>query len=742
MSTHPSIEFLTKFHPSTAWCLSACTPDREKMETRSFTDAAQALRWIEAWNGERNIYFHVNPARDAAARKKLSKEDIAAVAWLHVDMDPPNGGPSDPAWRSEALGRIKDFAVPPTAVVFSGNGFGVFWKLEAPIILDGSTEAADAAGLFNRKLSETFGGDNCHNIDRLMRLPGTMNLPGERKTAKGRVPVRAELVLFNDNVHPISAFSKAKPVQQKTCAGELGYNDDAKAVAVDNLNQLDQWGGVPPAIKEMIVTGRGAPKAGDDSRSAHLFDAICGLMRHGVPDAYILGLITDTGWKISESVLDKKGGAEKYAQRQIENARKFVGDEKRTRGASPEGSAVGEDFARNDNGAIYKTARNVEIGIRKLGGVPYFNLLSRRAVIDGFPGDQGSTNNADRYVRVEMDKRFHFTPAKDLIRDVIEQMAHSNPRHPVQEYLSSLTWDKTERLPTMLATLFGAEDNAVTAVIGTKWMISAVARAMQPGCKVDYMLILEGPQGIKKSTALEKLFGQTWVNASHCRIDDKDAMQTLRGKWLRIIEECDSFSKKDTSDVKQFITATQDTYRASYARESEDNLRQNVFAGTTNKEHYLTDDTGNRRFWPVTCTTIDIERTLEFRDQLWAEAAARYNAGEKWWLEDAAIEKQLQADQEIRSVIESSVMKERIASLIAGRTGKIKTVTIIDALRTAGQGDEVRNTRSAQMEIAQALRALGWRKCKSNGLIHYSNGEGPMLEGSDLGPQESKNRHF
>ena len=326
-----AVEFLRRWSPLGPWVLTAIQPDRKAITTETFrpADMRRLTEWLETFNGRRNIYFHVNPVmRDMT--KKADREDIKEVAWLHVDID-PRAGEDLEAERARALGLLQHnlpLGVPsPTVIVFSGGGYQGFWRLDTPIPVNGDLGLAEDAKRYNQQLELLFGADQCHNIDRIMRLPGTVNLPDARKAKKGREPVLAELVEFcEDRLYSLDQFKPAPAVQMPS---EQGFSGGGKTVHVsgnierlNDVTDLDAWG-VPDRVKVIIVQGRHPeePKQGDNSRSAWLFDAICQLVRCEVPDQVIFSIVTDPEYGISESVLDKGTNAEKYAIRQIERAK-------------------------------------------------------------------------------------------------------------------------------------------------------------------------------------------------------------------------------------------------------------------------------------------------------------------------------------------------------------------------------------------------------------------------------------
>ncbi len=249
-------------------------------------------------------------------------------------------------------------------------------------------------------------------------------------------------------------------------------------------------------------------------------------------------------------------------------------------------------------------------------------------------------------------KTFAFEPSADRTQAAVELVARKNAFHPVRDYLKALEWDRVPRLDMMLSTYFTAQDTAWSRAVSSRWMISAVARAMQPGCQADCMLVLESRQGTRKSTGLEALCpNKTWFSDSKLPIGDKDAYQQLARTWIYEISELDSFKGREVTSIKGFISARSDRYRPPYGRMTVDKPRHTVFAGTTNETEYLEDRTGGRRFWPVLCLgVVDTAALARDRDQLWAEAATRYGAGESWYLETVELNETAEAEQEARAV--------------------------------------------------------------------------------------------
>ena len=227
------------------------------------------------------------------------------------------------------------------------------------------------------------------------------------------------------------------------------------------------------------------------------------------------------------------------------------------------------------------------------------------------------------------------------IGDAVLLAMQSCMRHPVREYLLSLKWDGVARADTIFIDYLGAEDTEYTRTVTRKALIGAVARIMQPGCKHDHILVLVGPQGCRKSTTLAKL-GKSWFSDSFYTVQGKEAYEQIQGFWLIEMGEMAATRKAELESIKQFVSKQSDSYRAAYAKRTQEHPRQCAFFGTTNDDEFLRDATGGRRFWPVTVTDKGRETgdyfTAEIVDQVWAEIVMRYSTGENWYLDNAKIE--------------------------------------------------------------------------------------------------------
>jgi predicted P-loop ATPase len=239
----------------------------------------------------------------------------------------------------------------------------------------------------------------------------------------------------------------------------------------------------------------------------------------------------------------------------------------------------------------------------------------------------------------------------------IQAVARENPFHPVRDYLNGLAWDRKPRLDQWLTRYVGVEDNRYVRAVGSRFLRSAVARVFKPGCQADNMLILEGPQGILKSSVL-RVLAEPWFADRISQFGSKDSAMEVAGIWLFEMSELDALTKTSNSAIKSFVSRRSDRFRPPYGKHVIDHPRQCVFAGTINPvEGYLKDPTGARRFWPVACGDIDLESLARDRDQLWSEAVVHFMAGAPWWLETPSLEALAQAEQKARYQVDASTEK-------------------------------------------------------------------------------------
>lgn len=292
----------------------------------------------------------------------------------------------------------------------------------------------------------------------------------------------------------------------------------------------------------------------------------------------------------------------------------------------------------------------------------------------------------------------------ETVHQAVLAYAHMNRVNPPKDWLLSLQnkWDGVSRIGGFLQNYMGAENSEYTAAVSKNFFIALVARIFRPGCKVDNMLVLEGSQGRKKSTALKALGGEwfTECNEPLGAGSNKDFYAILRGKMIVEIAELDSFSKADTARIKAIITTATDRYRAPYAKVAQEVPRTSVFVGTTNEDEYLADPTGGRRFWPVKTGHIDADRIAEDREQLFAEAVCAYRDRPVWWelpLEEA------RALQDARR--RGDVWEECVRDFLLGR----EQASMLEVIKGALKLDDITKIDQRMMNrVSAALKVCGW----------------------------------
>jgi predicted P-loop ATPase len=294
--------------------------------------------------------------------------------------------------------------------------------------------------------------------------------------------------------------------------------------------------------------------------------------------------------------------------------------------------------------------------------------------------------------------------SKDVTHQAVDRRAHECRFHPLRNYLRGLEWDRRERISKFFPLYFGTDASDYAAAIGKMFLISMVARIFKPGCKADHMVVLEGPQGTLKSTACSILGGDYFSDNLPEISAGKDVSQHLRGKWLIEVSEMHAMSRAGSTLLKAFISRQVEQYRPSFGRREVTEPRQCIFIGSTNRDMYLKDETGGRRFWPIKTGDIDIDALTRDRDQFFAEAVHCYNGGVQWWPDKDFERQHIAPEQAAR--YEADVWQENIAAYLKTNT----KVTIGQVAKDALHMETQRIGRAEQNRISAALEHLGWHR--------------------------------
>lgn len=688
--TAGAILFLEQLHPKETRHLVAIWPTGQ-VEGHAFRcdEPDRAFEWIEQKQGKANLYFQVNYVAPAFRGAKAKKADIVSAGYLHVDIDD----------ASEAvLDRIRNSHLAPTASVFSGGGYHVYYRL---------AEACHDLSLIeslNRELARKLGGDNCHNVDRIMRLPGTLNLPNKKKLAHGRKVALAYVVA------DLTDWSRAYSIDQFGAAEDRqrSVSSVATSAPLGPIKPVD-LASLPTSIaantRTLIFDGDdpeapiGTPNARYKSRSEPLFRVCCDLARAGVTDEVAVAILINPEFGISTSVLEKRKPQE-YALRQITSARKVAGD-------------GWPDVDRS--GRPRPTLRNTMVAIQRLGVHCEFDVFHRRKIVGGHILQQYAGEMDDDVcarLRTLIIEAYHFDPGKEHTRDAVNALALDNAHHPIRDYLDKLAWDQTPRINTFLSIYFGAEETPLNNKISRVMLIAAVRRIRKPGVKFDQIIVLEGPQGSGKSTALLILAGgpENFSDADILSLDPKAQMEGLEGVWIYEISELEGISRADTNKVKSFASRSTDRGRPAYGHFRENRPRQNIFVGTTNDDKYLRDQTGNRRFWPVRTGDVKLEELACDRDQLWAEAAHYEALGESLFLPEE-LWPAASAEQEAR--VEDDPWFDVLCDVEGDRYGEFVRISTEDLLTVKLQILPDRLQQFHTKRLAGIMRKLGWEGPKN-----------------------------
>ena len=365
---------------------------------------------------------------------------------------------------------------------------------------------------------------------------------------------------------------------------------------------------------------------------------------------------------------------------------------------------------RNNAPAKSKTKRHYNLINAAWGERLRFNELTQKVELDGEPI---KLNRAWLKSVKDFDIDISAEKAIAIVLDIAEERSYS----PVRDYLSSVAAISNPiDLDNLAYRYFGTSDPLHAAML-KRTLIAAVARVFQPGCKVDTLTILQGAQGTMKSTFWRTLTGDTWFTDNLNDANEKDEKLKLRRYWLLEFSEFETaYKRKEVEQLKAFLSSQVDSLRPPYGREVEDFPRTSIFVGTTNRQEFLHDPTGERRYWVIpVAQRIPIEQLREERDRIWAAAVQAYRQGERWWLtpeEDALL---VEANQGWQA---SDSWESVIVKYLSTRS----RCTIGEVLEDAIKIDTAHQGKAEQMRVADILRRNNWMKCgqkKVSGKVHY-----------------------
>lgn len=370
-----------------------------------------------------------------------------------------------------------------------------------------------------------------------------------------------------------------------------------------------------------------------------------------------------------------------------------------------------DQFKVNQHGKPIATdPQNIRVALYKLDVRLNYDAFGRKAMIDGLDGfGPILQDEAVRDLRFLLRDRFGFLPDKELLFEFMLREARANSFHPVRDYFDKVQagWDQRERLDRFLIDYAGAEDTEFVRAVGALSFIAAVRRIREPGAKFDEMLVLESGQGKDKSSALEIMaVRKEWFSDSFpLSADNRETLEMLTGKLIIECAELQGMKKTEIEHVKAMLSRNTDRGRPVWNRIQVEQPRECVFIGTSNSRDYLKDQSGNRRFWPVSVKQFNLDALRRDRDQLWGEAAFTEALGYSIRL-DRSLWGAAAKEQAKRLDVATDPFTDTLSNYLADITGKITTE---DAWLILGLQPGQR-TQALNARFGAALKFLGWKQ--------------------------------
>ena len=371
-----------------------------------------------------------------------------------------------------------------------------------------------------------------------------------------------------------------------------------------------------------------------------------------------------------------------------------------------------QDFVRTAEGRVLaKHQGNIRKAIELIGDELSYNEFADKLLFNGRPLEDPQWMG----LYLKIDREYHFQPPLDYFKMVVKDLAWQNSFHPVKQYLDKLVWDGIPRIDTWLIECAGVEDSEYTRAVSSIVLIAAVKRIYHPGCKYDEMVVLESSvQGYSKSMACQALCPDpTWFSDDlNLGLHSQQLIEATLGKWIVEASDLAGKRKAEIDQLKAMLSRQVDgPARMAYAHFAVERPRHFIFIGTTNSSAYLTDPSGNRRFWPLTVRPFDVAWIYDHRDQLWAEARVREGQGasirlprELWPAASAVQEKRREVDPW------ETILRKYVIGVSPGLNGRRRVTT--ESLWTAlGITVDKRDRRSA-LRISDVMQRLGFRRSR------------------------------
>jgi predicted P-loop ATPase len=712
----PAVEFLEKLRPGGPWVLTAIIPDGET-ETTTARDAKAVDAFVAKYDGECNLYYSVNPTRRVLA-SKAAKIDIAWIEYLLADLDPrEDESPKDA--KARYLDAIETHEPAITAIIDSGNGIQGLFRLSERIEIGQYPPEKDkngklvlapkAAAIVKdveercKALMERLGSAaGTQNIDRLLRLPGTINLPNKVKRDKGRVACQTKVIRFNGATCKLADFPLPLPSEAASGTVEDAKTEIDWAKVDEHAGWLKTVDDLPDnfnAKGKMIIahTGNIADLSTDLKRA--------GLIEKNYATWSAVTLALASIFKANGSFTNEQIAAALMCDLECNHhVTKQDGAQKRRaveRALDRSYEAPAKRAARalhwrecRANGAPVPSMHNARLAISALGIECSYDTFHNKLLF-GYRGDSARhemqfivgevTDNGIIRLRQIMSDRFGFDLGDKSTRDAVVSSALEHCFDPVRDMLdkAEAEWDGVERLDEMAVTYFNCDDTQFNRAAIRKTMIGAVRRVRRPGCKFDTIVVLESEEGWNKSSAWKIIAGDNnFSDVSILGHNAREVQEQLSEIWIHENADLAGMRKAEVESVKSFASRQIDIARAAYGHFVLKQKRHSIEVGTTNSDEYLQSQTGNRRFWPLAVTKIiDIEALKRDRLLLLGEAAKYESAGESitldenLWPKAAAEQEKRRTKHPWESVVAN--LREWIDTNERGPDGKREQVQII-----------------------------------------------------------------